>query len=77
MDRGLCHGLGVFETVLALDGQPVALPLHLARLVAGAARLGLPAPAVPAETVAELLQRQGLAKGRARVRIALGAGSGT
>ncbi len=76
MDRGLCHGLGVFETVLALDRRPIALPLHLARLAAGAARLGLPAPAVPVEAIGELLERQGLTKGRARVRIALGAGSG-
>lgn len=79
-DRGLTHGLGVFETLLALDGQPVALDLHLARMRDGAERLGLdgrkPGEAEIASAMSGLLERAGLAAGRARVRLALSAGAG-
>lgn len=79
-DRGLTHGLGVFETLLALDGQPLALDLHLARMRDGAARLGLDAGRLSeAEILAGmigLLERAGLSTGRARVRLALSAGAG-
>ncbi len=79
-DRGLTHGLGVFETVLALDGQPVALDLHLARIKAGAERLGLDAGKLGEVEIAAaatgLLERAGLTTGRARVRLAMSAGAG-
>ena len=79
-DRGLTHGLGVFETVLAIDGNPSALDLHLERMNAGAARLGLDGRrivvAVIADAIQELLGRVGLVRGRARIRISLTAGSG-
>lgn len=79
-DRGLTHGLGVFETVLALDGQVVALDLHLARMKDGAARLGLEAGKLLDDQIARavtgLLERLGLATGRARIRLALSAGAG-
>jgi branched-chain amino acid aminotransferase len=79
-DRGLTHGLGVFETLLALDGQPVALDLHLARMRDGAERLGLDAGKLEdgdiGAAMTGLLERNGLAKGRARVRLALSAGAG-
>jgi branched-subunit amino acid aminotransferase/4-amino-4-deoxychorismate lyase len=79
-DRGLTHGLGVFETVLALDGQAVALDLHLARMRDGAERLGLDVGKLrEVEILAAmsgLLERAGLAKGRGRVRLALSAGAG-
>jgi branched-subunit amino acid aminotransferase/4-amino-4-deoxychorismate lyase len=79
-DRGLTHGLGVFETVLAVDGRPVALDLHLARMKDGAERLGLDAGRLRDHEIemaaARLLERTGLARGRARVRVALSAGSG-
>jgi branched-subunit amino acid aminotransferase/4-amino-4-deoxychorismate lyase len=76
-DRGLTCGLGLFETLLAVDGAAVALDLHLARMTAGAARLGW-AVDFNALTAAlpELLQRCDLTRGRARVRIALTAGAG-
>jgi branched-chain amino acid aminotransferase len=78
-DRGLTHGLGVFETVLALEGRPVALGLHLERMAAGAERLGLDAARVDVgiigHAIINLLLRVDLAKGRARVRIALTSGS--
>ena len=79
-DRGLTHGLGVFETLLALDGQPVALDLHLARMRGGAERLGLDAGKLGdgeiAAAMAGLLERVGLATGRARIRLAMSAGAG-
>lgn len=79
-DRGLTHGLGVFETLLALEGQPVALDLHLARMRDGAERLGLEFGRLSeAEILAGmsgLLERAGLSAGRARIRLALSAGAG-
>ncbi len=79
-DRGLTHGLGVFETVLAVDGRPRALGLHLERMRHGASVLGLDAARVDEESLASaiagLLVRCGLEQGRARVRISLSAGSG-
>lgn len=76
-DRGLTNGLGLFETVLALDGKPVALDLHLARMKSGAARLGW--SLVDDDigvAISKLLGRKGLEEGRARVRIAMTAGTG-
>ena len=79
-DRGLTHGLGVFETLLALEGQPVALDLHLARMKEGSERLGLDGGKLGEEGIGAamtgLLERAGLSKGRARVRLALSAGAG-
>lgn len=37
-------GEGVFETLKVVDGLPIALSRHLARLIGGASRLGLDAP---------------------------------
>jgi 4-amino-4-deoxychorismate lyase len=48
-DRGLHYGDGLFETIAVVDGRPRLLELHLARLTAGCARLGLPAPAATLE----------------------------
>jgi branched-chain amino acid aminotransferase len=76
-DRGLTHGLGLFETLLAIDGRPVALDLHLARMTAGARRLGWDADFAEIEAaIRGLLDRCGLASGRARVRLARTAGAG-
>lgn len=41
-DRGFLYGDGLFETLLAADGQLPLLALHLERLSASAAALGLP-----------------------------------
>ena len=43
-DRGLHSGDGLFETIACRDGRPRWLPLHLARLEHGCARLGIAAP---------------------------------
>jgi branched-chain amino acid aminotransferase len=76
-DRGLCHGLGLFETMLAVDGRAMFLDRHLARLEAGCERLGWPIPTVDFhETIAKLLVQNRLTVGRARVRLAVTAGSG-
>jgi branched-chain amino acid aminotransferase len=76
-DRGLTNGLGLFETVLALDGKPVALDLHLARMEAGAKRLRwcFEAEGIEAAIIG-LLERCRLSDQRARVRIAMTAGTG-
>ena len=46
LDRGLHYGDGLFETIACLGGRPRFLPLHLQRLAAGCARLGLALPDV-------------------------------
>jgi branched-subunit amino acid aminotransferase/4-amino-4-deoxychorismate lyase len=76
-DRGITVGLGLFETILALEGQPVFADRHLARLRDGCVRLGWH-PEWPdlLEIMAELITRNELAGGRARIRLALSAGSG-
>lgn len=43
-DRGLLYGDGLFETLVCLAGRPRFLGLHLARLAAGCAALGIPPP---------------------------------
>ena len=42
--RWLAYGDGLFESILIAEGQMPLLPLHLARLQLGCARLKLPAP---------------------------------
>ncbi len=77
MDRGAILGLGLFETLLALDGVPVFAGRHLERLRKGCGRLGWElALADFHETAAELLARNHLVSGRARIRLAVTAGSG-
>lgn len=79
-DRGLTHGLGIFETLLAIDGRPEALEMHLERMRTGAERFGWSARDLGtvriSEAISGLLKRLALDQGRARVRIALTAGEG-
>ena len=76
-DRGLTNGLGLFETVLALDGKPVGLDLHLARMKEGAERFGWSLGDEDfGQIISKLLGRKGLEEGRVRVRIAMTAGTG-
>jgi branched-subunit amino acid aminotransferase/4-amino-4-deoxychorismate lyase len=77
-DRGAILGLGLFETLLALDGVPVFAARHLARLKRGCEQLGwqLTLPDFQ-ETARELLTRNHLASGRARVRLAISGGTGS
>lgn len=77
-DRGLTLGDGLFETVLALDGRLVWWEAHVARLRAGCAELGLPAPveAALAAAARAAVTQAGLEKGRSAVRLTWTAGSG-
>jgi 4-amino-4-deoxychorismate lyase len=43
-DRGLAYGDGLFETIAMRCGGPCLWPEHMARLSAGAERLGIPMP---------------------------------
>lgn len=76
-DRGAFLGLGLFETMLAVDGVLVFADRHLSRLRKSGERLGwsLDFPALR-EIAAELLVRNGLASGRARLRLIVTSGSG-
>lgn len=76
-DRSLILGLGLFETILALDGRPIHAERHLARFLASCERLGWQ-PVLPdlPEIMAELIGVNGLNIGRARIRLAISGGSG-
>lgn len=71
-DRGFTLGDGLFETVLAVDGEARHLADHAARLAAGCAVLGLPAPSL-GDLIAALPP---LGPGRQAVRLTWSAGSG-
>lgn len=76
-DRGLLHGLGLFETLLAVDGVPVFADRHLDRMASAARALGWELPGTELiELMSELLVRNRLVTGRARIRLAATAGSG-
>lgn len=76
-DRGAFLGLGLFETMLAVDGTVVFADRHLARLHQSCARLGWPVGVFALREIAnELLVRNGLANGTARLRLIMTAGSG-
>ncbi len=78
LDRGITLGLGLFETILALDGRPVFLNPHLERMRHGCTRLGWCVEFPELQHAAhELLVRNDLAAGRARLRLAITAGAGT
>ncbi len=71
------HGLGLFETILAVDGRPIFVDLHLARLHAACQRLGWQIEWPELEGImAELIVLNGLATGRARIRLSITGGSG-
>lgn len=76
-DRGLLHGLGLFETILAIDGRPVFAGHHLKRFARGCERLGWRVQTTDlAQLMIELLKRNGHGTGLGRIRLALTAGSG-
>jgi branched-subunit amino acid aminotransferase/4-amino-4-deoxychorismate lyase len=70
-DRGLLYGDGLFETIRAEAGQPLWLRQHLTRLAHSGAALNLALPPdFPWENqIRELLQRNGLGRGLAAVKI--------
>ena len=76
-DRGFLLGDGVFETFAAADGYVYRLAEHLERLRAGAAVLGIPLPVDDIEhAVPAVLEANGLARGRAALRLTLSHGVG-
>jgi branched-subunit amino acid aminotransferase/4-amino-4-deoxychorismate lyase len=79
-DRGLCHGLSLFETILAVDGRPRLLVEHLRRLKSGLVRLNIHRVEIDAaglyQVMIELLNRNQLDSGMARIRLALSVGEG-
>jgi branched-chain amino acid aminotransferase len=75
-DRGFLYGDGLFETVRAYSGRPLALATHLARLRSSAHLLGIPLPRRPwAADIARLLRRNRLHDTDASVRITVTRGT--
>ena len=72
-DRGLLLGDGLFETLLAIDGDLPHLPAHLDRMAAGCALLNLP---FDRDEARRLAREAAPAAGRFAVRLTLTAGSG-
>lgn len=76
-DRGWTHGLGLFETLLAVDGSPVFLERHIGRLSASCAAYGWEVDFdFAGPVIQELLHRSKLVSGRAKVRLAVSGGVG-
>ena len=77
-DRGLLLGDGLFETLLFTRGELVLAEAHAARMIAGAAVLGLPAPTTAefVESALAAVRGADLLQGRAAARVTLTAGSG-
>lgn len=77
-DRGFALGDGLFETLLARDGELMLWDAHMARLARGCAVLGLPAPDPRAclEAAWGALADAGPEEARAAVRLSWSAGAG-
>lgn len=79
-DRGLCHGLSLFETLLAVHGQPRLLTEHLERLRNGLERLNITHVALDEkglkDAMVELLKRNHLEPSLARIRFTISVGKG-
>lgn len=80
VDRSLCHGLNVFETVLAVRGRVHLLGEHLRRLRAGLNRWGVggvdTGEGFIRRVLDELLRQNSLQDRLARVRISVSLGVG-
>ncbi|MFO1013215.1 MAG: aminotransferase class IV [Caulobacteraceae bacterium] len=77
-DRGFTLGDGLFETILSRGGLLMHAEAHLARMAAGCAVLGLPAPDASdiLEEAEAALAASRLSGARAAVRVTWTAGSG-
>jgi 4-amino-4-deoxychorismate lyase len=73
LERGLHFGDGLFETIACEGGRPRFLELHLRRLAAGCARLGLEAP--EAATLRAEVQQLAAPCGRAIIKVLLTRGA--
>lgn len=72
--------MSVFETLLAVDGEPRLLTEHLERLRSGLERLAVSSVELSEEglrrAMVGLLEKNGLTLGRARLRLAVSLGAG-
>lgn len=77
-DRGLLLGDGLFETILARDGELILFESHIERMQGGCMALGLPAPDLEdaRELCRSMLAGSDAMSGRFAVRMTLTAGSG-
>lgn len=79
-DRGLCHGMSLFETLLAVDGEPRLLIPHLDRLRSGLNRLAVSSVELSSpglrQAMISLLEKNSLTLGMARIRLAVSLGVG-
>lgn len=75
-DHGFLVGDGVFETLVARDGKPVAARRHWERLVRSCEALGLPCMSADEfrEALAGVLRANGMEEARLRVTITSGEG---
>ncbi len=76
-DLGLSVGLGVFETMLACDGEVAMYPEHYQRLTAGAETIGginLPAQDTVSQAISEVLHANELTTQKSRVRVSVSGG---
>lgn len=77
MDRTAMLGLGLFETMLAVDGGVAFAERHLERIRRGGERFGWEIELPGFHAIAtEVLVRNGLAVGKARLRLTATSGSG-
>ncbi|GJL90988.1 aminotransferase class IV [Hyphococcus sp.] len=78
-DRGLLLGDGIFETLLLVDGAPVFLTAHIARMAAGALVLKMasrPEEQQIGAVITELAVRNGASSGLASARVTVTRGVG-
>ncbi len=79
-DRGLCHGLSIFETVLAYLGRPKFIDHHLNRLAGGLVRLGVNPSNFCLDRIPpamrKLLELNDELEGLARIRLTISLGRG-
>ena len=74
-DRGFTLGDGLFETIRVREGRPLLLDLHLARVRAGAGRIGLsriPDDETLSGAIHETLEANGLSDAAVRLTISRG-----
>jgi branched-chain amino acid aminotransferase len=74
-DRGFTLGDGLFETIKVRDGRPLLLDLHLARVRAGAGRIGLsriPDDETLSGAIHKTLEANGLSDAAVRLTVSRG-----
>ncbi len=74
-DRGFAYGDGVFTTMKVLEGRPLFIDRHLARLRRDAAAISLPAPLDEVGSALwGLIEKLGLEDGVLKATLTRGAG---